>query len=198
MSSFTPQQAKELGRRGGLTRSASCGMRELGSLGGSETVKRHGREHMRQIGKRGTKTTIGRYGPCFLAEIGRQRRLENPTGLELTVAAALQDLGLVEGQDYEREAYICPDSHRHHYTGDFVFRDARIVVYADGARWHQNSDEIGPRADQSLPRAEPRDAELDHWLQERGWTVVCLPEALIASANGRLKQALAEALANQE
>jgi hypothetical protein len=147
MPPFTSQQAKELGRRGGLARAASCNMRELGSLGGSKTVERHGREHMRRIGKRGARTTIERYGPRFLAEIGRQRRLENPTGLELAVVAALQDLGFTEGQDYEREGYICADSHCHHYTGDFVFRQDKIVVYADGARWHHNSDEIGPRTD---------------------------------------------------
>ncbi|MBN1139931.1 MAG: DUF559 domain-containing protein, partial [Anaerolineae bacterium] len=74
----------------------------------------------------------------------------------------------------------------HHYTGDFVFRRVKVVVYADGDRWHRNSDEIGPRADQ--------DADLDRWLQERGWAVVRLPEATIAAGDGPLKRELAQAL----
>lgn len=198
MPPFTSEQAKEFGRRGGQARAAACDMRELGSRGGAATVERHGREHMRRIGKRGAWTTpegtrvtpegtrVERYGPRFLAEIGRQRRLDNPTGLELSVGVTLQELGFVEGRDYEREGYLCPDSGCHHYTGDFVFRPDKLVVYADGARWHQNSDEIGPRADQ--------DAELDRWLHERGWTVLRLPEAVIAASDGQLKQELAGAL----
>lgn len=187
----TPEQFREWGRRGGQARASRCDMRELGAHGGQATVERHGRDHMAAIGVAGARECIRRHGPRFLAEIGRRYRLANPTGLEQALIEVLAQLGLVEGQHYEREGYLFPQSKHHHYTGDFVFRRAHLVIQVDGLRWHSNhSRQIGARAEM--------DRCLDEWLAARRWTVVRLSEALITGERAALLAAVRAALAGQE
>jgi DNA mismatch endonuclease (patch repair protein) len=61
---------------------------------------------------------------------------------------------------------------------DIVFGPARVAVYVDGCFWHSCPEHgTRPKANaewwkQKLNRNQERDLETDHFLRERGWTVV--------------------------
>ena len=191
MRAFTTEQLQEYGRRGGQRRAASCDMTALGSRGGSTTVDTHGIAHMASIGRAGARATIAKYGAKFLADRLRQYRRDNPTDLEQTVDTALQQLGLVEGENenYEREAFVFADSDCHLQCGDFVFRRQKLVVYADGKHWHEDNPHVGNRL--------AIDADNDEYLVSRGWRVVRLPEQVITADLAALREALRAAIAGE-
>ncbi|MCA1555040.1 MAG: very short patch repair endonuclease, partial [Chloroflexi bacterium] len=105
------------------------------------------------------------------------------------VQQALHRMG---AHDVEREGYIFPRSRVHLITGDFVFRRAHAVVYADGARWHQNLPSLARLA--LCRTAQPcihrfamwhrvnaergtRDEHYDNYLRYRGWHILRLRES---------------------
>lgn len=187
----TSDQLRDYGRRGGQARAAHCDMIALGGLGGSATVGAHGTAHMASIGRAGARATISKYGARFLADKLRQHRRGNPTRLEQIVDAALQALGLVEGEkgDYEREAFVFADSDCHLQCGDFVFRRQKLVLYADGKHWHEDNPHVGNRL--------AIDADNDEYLASRGWRVVRLPERLIVHDPRGLTNTLQAAIYNE-
>ena len=191
MRTFTTEQLQEFGRRGGQRRAAQCDMVALGSIGGSATVQIHGTTHMAEIGRAGARATIAKHGAKFLADKLRQHRRDNPTDLERTVDAVLQDLGLVEGENgnYEREAFVFADSDCHLQCGDFVFRRQKLVVYADGKHWHEDNPHVGNRL--------AIDADNDEYLAGRGWRVVRLAEQVIAGNPATLRETLRAAVTGE-
>lgn len=183
MSPVTRDQLAEWGRRGGRARAATCNMRELGSTGGRATVARHGSAHMAATGALGAARTRELYGDRYLSDLVRCYRLQHPSDLETIVEAVL--LELHQAGAYEREAFICDDLN---IVGDFVFRARRLVVYADGAHWHECNGHAGDRA--------AHDAEVDTLLAGRGWHVVRLSEKTIKfpyALKAALRRALREA-----
>ena len=130
-------------------------------------------------GRLGGIAYVQKYGMRKLVEQARQYRLANPSDLERIVADALERIGATEDGTlgYEREAYLFPQSHCHHNTGDFVFRKVKCVVYADGAAWH-NGKEL-PLSFANCADRRMRDEAYDNYLQARGWRVLRLSEAEI-------------------
>lgn len=84
------------------------------------------------------------------------KKCESP--IERILLRAMQDYGLLPICQYEIGRYRV----------DFCFYDERLIVEADGKRWH------------SSPRAKRRDRLRDKFLRSRGWRVLHItgPEIL--------------------
>jgi very-short-patch-repair endonuclease len=170
---LTPEErrARQIagGRKGGLTRAKAF----------TPEFQRMARAHVSHDacvanGRLGGNAYVKKYGIRKLIEQARLYRLENPSDLERIVEGALIAIG---ARDHEREAYLFPQSHCHHNTGDFVFRQGRRVVYADGAAWHNGKDLPLSFADCADRRM--RDEAYDNYLQARGWRILRLSETEI-------------------
>ena len=175
---LTPEQIeqrrvrlREIGRRGGLTRSKSF----------SSDYQRFARacvSHEANVanGRKGGIAYVRKYGKRKLVEQARQYRLAHPSDLEQIVESALIAIGAVlsAAEAYEREAYVFPKSRCHLNTGDFVFRKQRKIVFADGAAWH-NGKELPASFVNCVDRAM-RDEKMDNYLRYRGWRVLRLSE----------------------
>jgi len=79
----------------------------------------------------------------------RQWRLDNPSGAELTMMAALDAAGLV----YEREFQVG------RYFFDFAFVACQVGIEVDGVGWH------------SRDKNTTSDAARDAWLAGQGWHI---------------------------
>lgn len=162
---------REIGRKGGLKR----------AQGFTSDFQRRARacvSHEANVtnGRKGGIAYVKKYGKRKLVEQARQYRLAHPSDLERTVESALITIGAT---DYEREGYLFPKSHCHLNTGDFVFRKAHKVVYADGKAWH-NGKELPASFVNCVDRAM-RDEKMDAYLRYRGWRVLRLSEDEIHS-----------------
>jgi len=165
---------RAIGRKGGLVRAQSF----------SIEFQRNARAHVSHEsnvanGRKGGIAYVQKYGARKLVEQARQYRLAHPSDLERIVADALTLIGAVlsEAEGYEREGYLFPQSRCHLNTGDFVWRDCKRVVYADGAAWHCGKD-LHPSLAECADR-HARDERMDAYLRERGWQVLRLTEAEI-------------------
>jgi very-short-patch-repair endonuclease len=152
-----------IGRKGGLTRAKAF----------TREYQQRARAHVRREsnvanGRLGGKAYVRKYGKKSLVERARQYRLDHPSNLERAVREALHRIGV---HDFEREAYIFPKSKVHAIIGDFVFRRAHAVVYADGETWHQNLPSLARCADSGT-----RDEHYDNYLRYQGWRVLRLSE----------------------
>jgi very-short-patch-repair endonuclease len=85
--------------------------------------------------------------PMLLAH--RQWRLDNPSGAELTMIAALDAAGLV----YEREFQVG------RYSLDFAFVACQVAIEVDGVGWHTRG------------RNAASDVTRDAWLAGQGWRI---------------------------
>lgn len=85
---------------------------------------------------------------------------------------------------------------------DFVFRDARLVIFVDGCFWHGcPTHGTRPRQnrkfwDEKIARNRQRDRHVTRALRKQGWTVLRLWECALARKRvartlGRLRRALA-------
>lgn len=171
---------RKIGRRGGLKRAQAFTPEYQRA---ARACVRH--ESNVANGRKGGIAYVQKYGKRKLVEQARQFRLAHPSELERSVADALQEIGAILSQveGYEREAYIFLKSRVHHITGDFVFRRAHKIVYADGAAWHCGK-ELHPSLAECADRAM-RDERYDNYLRARGWRVLRLSESEIkAHARG--------------
>ena len=78
---------------------------------------------------------------------GRQMRLENPSGAELTMIAALDVAGLVYEREYQVGRYLL----------DFAFVACQVGIEVDGVGWHE--------------RSAAKDTRRDAWLTGQGWHI---------------------------
>lgn len=166
----------KIGRKGGISRAKAftpkfqrmaraCVSHEAnvanGRLGGIAYVRKHGKRK--------------------LIDGARQYRLQHASELGQAVEAALIEIGAT---GYEREACVFPKSRCHFNTGDFVFRQRRLIVFADGTAGH-NGKEVPASFVDCVDRAM-RDERLDSYLRHRGWKVLRLSEGEIrAHMRGR-------------
>ena len=93
------------------------------------------------------------------------------TGPELAIAARLKELDLAW------------DSHAKDLPGrpDFVFREARVVVFVDGDFWHgwrfpQWRDKLSIKWEEKIEATRKRDTRNRQRLRRKGWSVVCIWE----------------------
>jgi len=123
VKNMTPEERgeylREIGRRGGKSRAkafTSSYQREARSRVSSAACRRNG--------AKGAARTIELHGHVRLFEGSRQKRLENPSPLELIMIGLLNRLGLA----YERE-YQLPDTL---YTIDFHLTGHNTGIEVDG------------------------------------------------------------------
>ena len=152
----------------------------IGRIGGLKRAKAFTREYQQRArarvrhesnvanGRLGGKAYVRKYGKRSLVERARQYRLNKPSNLERAVRRALHRIGV---HDFEPEAYIFPKSKVHAIIGDFVFRRAHAVVYADGETWHQDLPSLARCAERGT-----RDEHYDNYLRYQGWRVLRLSE----------------------
>ena len=152
-----------VGRKGGLRR-AQAFTREYQQR--ARACVRH--DSNVANGRLGGKAYVRKYGKQQLVERARLYRLAHPSNLERIVQGALQ---LIGANDFEREVYIFPKSRVHVLIGDFVFRRAHAVVYADGDSWHRNLPSLARCAERGT-----RDEHYDNYLRYRGWHILRLSE----------------------
>jgi very-short-patch-repair endonuclease len=163
-------------------------LRAMGRKGGLARAKQFTSEYQRAVrahvshescvanGRKGGIAYVKKYGKRKLVEQARQYRLGHLSDLEQIVLDALDQVGALN-LEYEREGYVFPRSHCHHNTGDFLFRKAKMIIYADGAAWHNGKDlplSFANCADRAM-----RDETMDHYLRGRGWRVLRLSESEI-------------------
>jgi predicted DNA-binding WGR domain protein len=181
---ITPEMRRAWGRIGGKKR-AQAFTREF------QRAARACVSHESNVanGRLGGKAYVQRYGMRRLVEQARAYRFNNPSNLEKSVEAALIELSAIVpvAGEYEREAYLFPNSHCRLETGDFVFRSLKPhrVIYADGNAWH-NGKKLHPSLANCADR-RARDKRNDNYLLGRGWSILRLTEAEIkayASAQG--------------
>lgn len=163
------ERYRAMGRKGGKARAQAF----------TSEYQRAARSHVSHDacvanGRKGGIAYVQKYGMRKLVEQARQYRLAHPSELESIVTAALSAIGAT---DFEREAYLFPKSRVHHNTGDFVFRKAHQVVYADGAAWH-NGKEL-PLSFADCADRRMRDEAYDNYLCARGWRILRLSETEI-------------------
>ncbi len=158
-----PNFRQAIGRKGGHTR-AQAFTRAYQQA--ARACVRH--ESNVANGRLGGKAYVRKYGKRSLVERARQYRLAHPSNLEKIVRRALHRIRV---HDFEREGYIFPRSHVHLIMGDFVFRRAHAVVYADGDTWHQNLPSLVRCAERGT-----RDQHYDNYLRYRGWHILRLSE----------------------
>ena len=89
------------------------------------------------------------------------------TGIEKAMAAAFSAQGLV----WESHAKDLPGK------PDFVFRDARLVVFVDGDFWHgwrfpQWRDKLSEKWEAKIEATRQRDARNHRRLRGMGWKVI--------------------------
>lgn len=85
------------------------------------------------------------------------RKYKGETSLEATVRVALEELGL----DFEQEVKVG------RFFADFVLRDEKIIIEADGTYWHEPE----------------KDRRRDHALEKYGWITIRLPEHEVNKSN---------------
>ncbi len=178
MSSLSAERRaflSNIGRRGGFSRAqaftAEYQRRARASVSHDANVAN---------GRKGGIAYVHKYGKHKLVEQARQYRFAHPSELEQIVECALLAIGAT---DFEREAYVFPSSRSFLNTGDFIFRNRRKIVYADGAAWH-NGKELPATFVDCVDRAM-RDEKFDAYLRYRGWQLLRLSELeILAHARG--------------
>lgn len=107
--------------------------------------------------------------PEVSARMSKVRRRD--TSPELEIRSELHRRGL----RYRVDRRPVPDLRS---RADLVFRSAKVAVFVDGCFWHQCPEHGSlPRSNrefwrQKLKRNSERDAEVDGFLGESGWTVI--------------------------
>ena len=178
---WTPDQAREMGRRGGRARAAQCDMQALGAKGGQATVEKHGREHTARIGHRGALTTARRHGYATLFHAARAWRLENPSRHEQRVMAILADLGRT---DYEREAMVLGEDVT--IAVDFAFWSRRKAIEVNGKVHH---DPLFDHPNAARTRAA-NDARRLEQVRMARWEVLVLDYRELDTARERIEEFL--------
>ena len=157
---------RKIGRKGGLSRAKAFTSK-------FQRAARACVSHESNVenGRKGGIAYVRKYGKRKLVEQARQYRLQHPSDLEQIVERTMIEIGAA---GYEREAYVFPKSRCHHNTGDFLFRKRRLIVYADGAAWHNGKTlpiSFAGCADRAM-----RDEKLDNYVRWHGWQVLRLSE----------------------
>lgn len=127
------------------------------------------RESLQRAGRLGFAACAAKYGFQFATERVARWRRANPSSLERTVMAWLDELG-------ERYVHDRPFLGRYLLYPDFQLAQHKLIVEVDGQHWHRNSAE--------------RDAEKDALYRRNGYQVLRLSEQSVKS--GCAKRRLAD------
>ncbi len=115
-------------------------------------------ESLREAGRHGYQATAERYGRDFASDLLADHRRAQPTRGEREMRGLLAELGVQEGQDYQREHKVAPGVY-----ADFAWPDRKVAVEVHGGA-HQATFFL----ERGMPEREERRTAV---YEREGWTV---------------------------
>lgn len=168
---LTPERReylREIGRKGGLTRSKQASFRAHQSAAGKRSAEVN---DMAALGRKGAQAYVAKYGMDKLLAKVRKWRLEHPSQPERQVIAILNSLGFT----FDRESELL-----NRYTVDFLLPNRLIIEVNGKPHYDPLFDESGQR--------QAKEAERLSQLESAGYHVLVLDHREMDRAKEKIAQ----------